>query len=457
MKRFLFFYFILLCTTVILNAQVPTPMSTSATWTKKGEENFSIKDNRGNILTNLKTLLYLKTDTLTVLDKDSRTIYMLANFKNAASGGSGKALVLSTNVQKDFYITNKFSFSFYINDTYQKGKYTNVQGSYIYYIEDKNATYFLEGIRKFRHWGAKSVKKMVTAPENTYWYRDVEKKSYGIVKEGKTIDYKQASVSQDGNDLVVKINGINTYILENYYNTGSYIIKAVKKHPGAIASNSGSGTCVSGNCNNGWGKYEYANGYYEGFWINGLKNGYGLYQWEGKGRYIGDWENDTMSGYGAYIADNKDNVIGEYKNGQLNGFGLTYIDGKWKQGIYTNGDMTTPYTFYNTEKELGCTAGDCQNKYGRMKWSNGDSFTGFFKNGNMYMGTYTFASGDKYSGMFNSKNQFHGMGRFFFKSGGYYGGNWQNGKYEGKGYYHNSEYARQVGIWSDGELVKNMQ
>ncbi|MCH7784766.1 MAG: hypothetical protein IIB06_05035 [Bacteroidetes bacterium] len=37
-----------------------------------------------------------------------------------------------------------------------------------------------------------------------------------------------------------------------------------------------------------------------------------------------------------------------------------------------------------------CVSGDCKNKYGRMKWSNSDSFTGFFKNGNMFMGTYLF-------------------------------------------------------------------
>ncbi len=161
-----------------------------------------------------------------------------------------------------------------------------------------------------------------------------------------------------------------------------------------------------------------------------------------------------MNGYGVYIAENKDNIIGEYKNGQLNGLGITVKESKWSQGIYADGNLTSSYTFITTNNKTGCIAGDCQNKYGRMSWSNGDTFTGFFKDGNMYMGTYKFASGDKFSGMFNSQNQFHGTGRFFFKDEAYYGGEWKNGKYHGKGYYHDSDLKQKIGEWNNGQIIK---
>ncbi|NAS31400.1 hypothetical protein GTQ40_10485 [Flavobacteriaceae bacterium R38] len=425
-------------------------MGTSASWNKSNAYDFVLKDRDGNVLNNVKDLVYLRTDTLTVLDKDSRTVFMLADFKNASVGSEGKAVTLIENIGRSFYVTNPYSFSLYIDDKHYKGKITNVNGSYVCYVESLDATYYLDGIRKFDNWGAKSVYKMKTAPKNTYWYRAGNE--YAVVEKGKTIDYSNASTRKEGDDLIVNIEGVKKYTLEGYYNASDYVVKPVKYHDSPSVSG-----CVSGDCNNGWGKWQYANGHYDGFWQNGKKNGYGLYQWKGKGKYIGNWKEDTMSDYGVYIAENNDNIIGEYKNGQLNGLGITVKGEKWSQGIYNDGNLTTPYTFVSTNNKTGCTAGDCQNKYGRMVWDNGDTFTGFFKDGNMYMGTYSFASGDKYSGMFNSQNQFHGTGRFFFKNGEYYGGNWKNGKYSGKGYYHNSKLVQQIGEWSDGKLIKAMK
>ena len=152
------------------------------------------------------------------------------------------------------------------------------------------------------------------------------------------------------------------------------------------------------------------------------------------------------------IADNDDNVVGEYRNGKLNGRGYTVVGKDWSQGWYTNGELTDSYSYIRNDRDMGCTTGDCQNKYGYFKWDNGDHFVGFFKNGKIYMGSYTFANGDKYSGMFNDQQQYHGTGRFFFKDGVYYGGEWKNGKYHGKGvmYYNKSRYD--AGNWANGKF-----
>jgi hypothetical protein len=214
--------------------------------------------------------------------------------------------------------------------------------------------------------------------------------------------------------------------------------------------------CVSGNCYNGWGKWQYDNGYYSGFWKEGKRNGYGLYDWKDAGKYIGAWEDNFRNGYGVYFYQNdtKDEMIGQFKNGELNGYGKKYVKGKWSQGEYKDGVLVTSHSFYDNKKSFGCIAGDCQNKYGRFKWENGDKFTGFFKNGKMYVGTYVFSNGDKYSGMFVN-NSFQGDGRFFFKDGSYYGGKWYNGKYDGLGYFTDAEYNSSIGVWSAGVLVES--
>jgi hypothetical protein len=461
MKFLTLFFGLFFSFNLAVNAQVPVPQgvnnSTSGlTWTKTNENNYSLKEN-GRQLSNLMNLKYLSADTLAVLDKSTRNVYLLADFKNASIGTTGKAILLERNVGTNFYITNPNSFVLYTDDEYLSGPFVNIVGSYIYYVAEKNATYYLPGIRKFPNWGAKTAQKLEYSPENVYWCRVAESNSFHVIEKGAPMDYTNASTEKRDNDLVIKVNGVDTYILPGYYTMASYVFQPVK-----VASSSSNpiinatSGCVDGDCQNGWGKYEYDNGYYDGFWKNGKKDGFGFYKWTGIGKYIGSWANDNMNGYGVYIADNNDNIIGEYKNGQLNGLGITVTGDKWDQGIFYNGNISTHYDFYSTGNDTGCTTGDCQDKYGKFEWSNGDTFVGFFKNGKLHMGTYTFASGDKYSGMFNSQNQFHGMGRYFFKDKAYYGGEWINGAYHGRGYYHNSNLEKKIGEWSNGLLVKKM-
>jgi len=452
----------LLCT-IHLFAQVPTPQSTNsssfsgASWAKTSTANYELFDANGNRLTNVKDLLYLETQTLPVLDKDSRSIYLLKDFKNASVGTFGSATILAKNIGKNFYLTNQNSFGNFINEEHVKGPFSNIGGSYIYYIEAEETTYYLKDIRNFNDWGAKTSQKLEYSATNTYWYRDVENGEFGVIKKGKTLDYDRTTNEKDGNDIIVKWDGVKTYVLEGYYTSASFIYKPVKKYGSSSSSNNSSGVCVKGDCQNGWGKFEYDDGYYDGFWKNGKKDGYGLYKWTDIGKYIGSWENNTMKGYGVYIANNEDNIIGEYSSGQLNGRGITITGDDWEQGVFSGGNLVSSYEFYSNDIETGCVSGDCENKYGRFKWDNGDSFTGFFKNGSLLLGTYTFSNGGKYSGMFNSENQFHGMGRYFFGDDAYYGGEWRNGKYHGRGYYHNEDLVQQIGEWSNGTLIRSMK
>jgi len=406
-------------------------------------------------------LKYLATDTLAVLDKDTRTLYLLNDFENAAEGNSGSATVLSGYLGENFYITNPYLFTMYIGSRALTGPFINIAGSYYSYIEEEDATFYLRDIRSYNGWGAQTMSKLDYSASHTYWYRDVENKSYGVFVKGKSIDYSEATSEKDGSDLIISINGVKTYVLPNYYNASSHVVKPVANYTSTSSYTTSSATtgCVRGDCQNGYGKWVDAGGenFYLGFWKNGVKTGYGMYKWPGTGKYIGNWENNGMNGYGVYMAENDDDIIGWYQNGNLNGLGLAKTSESWQQGEFSDGNVTNAYSFYNNDVTTGCVAGDCQGKYGRFKWSNGDEYTGFWKNGKMHMGTYKFSNGGKYTGMFNSDNQFHGMGRYFFVDGAYYGGNWSNGKYHGIGYYSDKDYNIQAGQWSNGTLVRKME
>lgn len=469
MKTKLYSLFLaLVCASVM--AQVPVPQGSGGSqnnnnrsgfyWSKIDNINYEIFKN-GAKLNNVMDMVYLSTDSLTVLDKNNRDVLILADFKNAAVGATGNVSVLKSGVGKNFFVTNPYSFVHYVDDApYISNPFVNINKSYLYYIEEKGKTYFLRDIRNFSNWGAGTSEELPYSNENIYWTKTPEGGYHFIIK-GQPANYDALKTRKDNNDVIISENGVDKYKMTNFYNAGSYVYQPaviLSGNNSPVSNNTNRKTgCVSGDCQNGWGMYEYGTGYYEGFWANGKKNGYGLYKWDGIGKYIGSWVNDVMEGYGVYIAENEDNVIGEYKNGQLNGLGITVTNGKWDQGTFTNGNLATRYPFVSNNTQSGCTIGDCQNKYGRFIWDNGDSFTGFFKNGKMYMGTYAFSSGDKYSGMFNQNNQFDGMGRFFFANDAYYGGAWQNGQYQGKGYYHDKDLKQQIGEWSNGKLVKSLK
>ena len=215
--------------------------------------------------------------------------------------------------------------------------------------------------------------------------------------------------------------------------------------------------CLSGDCYNGWGKWQFDNGYYDGFWVDGKKHGYGLYSWDEFGTYVGFWNNDTMEGYGSYENEDEKIMRGMYANGKLNGLGEeSTVDGEWNQGLYKEHSLQTSYAFDNNYVDVGCKVGECKNDYGQYKWENGDFFSGFFKDGKPHLGTYTFVNGDMYQGMFNLQGQFHGEGRFFYKNSGYYGGEFSNGQFHGKGYYHDKDYKTKIGMWQNGVLIKSL-
>lgn len=150
--------------------------------------------------------------------------------------------------------------------------------------------------------------------------------------------------------------------------------------------------CVSGNCEDGFGKIAFSDVWlessvYEGNFKDYKKNGQGtlevIKKITGKDNiktltYKGTWSNDERNGEGIEIGLNNkgkeiEKYIGQWKNDKRNGLGEIYINGKLK--YKGNFKMGFPY------KLEGCIAGNCTNGYGVFIYPNKNKYIGQFKNG----------------------------------------------------------------------------
>ena len=87
----------------------------------------------------------------------------------------------------------------------------------------------------------------------------------------------------------------------------------------------------------------------------------------------------------------------------------------------------SPFYYYKGDWVNGLRHG-----YGEMKYTSGDSYTGYFEHDELDgNGDYCWQDGDYYSGMW-SKNKMQGYGIMKYGNGDKYKGNFLNGEYEGK-------------------------
>jgi hypothetical protein len=67
----------------------------------------------------------------------------------------------------------------------------------------------------------------------------------------------------------------------------------------------------------GRGTKYYSNGVYTGEFVNGIRQGYGVYVWESNNRYEGYWENDKRNGQGTLYYSNGTYDFGTWVNDVL--------------------------------------------------------------------------------------------------------------------------------------------
>ncbi|KAJ7959114.1 Phosphatidylinositol 4-phosphate 5-kinase 1 [Quillaja saponaria] len=161
---------------------------------------------------------------------------------------------------------------------------------------------------------------------------------------------------------------------------------------------------------NGSGVYNYfVNGRYEGDWVDGRYDGYGIESWARGSRYRGQYRQGLRHGYGVYRFYTGDSYAGEWCNGQSHGVGVQT-----------------------------CSDGSC--------------YIGEFKYGVKHgLGCYHFRNGDRYAGEYFG-DKIHGFGVYHFANGHCYEGSWHEGRKQGYGMYTFRNGETKCGEWDAGNL-----
>jgi len=274
--------------------------------------------------------------------------------------------------------------------------------------------------------------------EGTYLYTDGQKYTGNFVNNKRNGFGKYnwiAGSSYSGEWKDGSQNGLGTYtgadgvVESGYYENGSYVGTS---NPSAtnLASSSTSG-CTEGDCENGWGIYEWKTGVssgdkYIGEFKGGYRNGDGVYTWKNGDKYVGGWENGVINGYGTQY----------------------YANGTKSTGFWQNAKLTSKnYT------ESACVSGSCENGYGVWVYDTGDKYYGNFKDGlRSGQGSYLYANGERYVGNFENHKR-NGYGSYNWTDGQLYVGNWKDGSQDGEGSLTKNDGTKQVGKFEKGSFI----
>lgn len=211
--------------------------------------------------------------------------------------------------------------------------------------------------------------------------------------------------------------------------------------------------CISGDCQNGWGIRKFGEDVFEGFWKNGLKDGFGTYQWKDGSKYSGNWIADKMSGLGHYFKGDTYEFVGEFKNNKFDGFAFIKDNEKISYVVYKEGVLEKEIDLTSNRDGTGCINGTCKDDIGLYKWESGNIFLGKWKNGKQFFGITIFSDGSVYMGNIDENGNLTNIGEYTFKNGNVYFGEWENGAYHGRGYFHSKETDEElIGSWENGVL-----
>ncbi|KAL3613652.1 hypothetical protein CASFOL_041726 [Castilleja foliolosa] len=162
-----------------------------------------------------------------------------------------------------------------------------------------------------------------------------------------------------------------------------------------------------GKCSGSGVYYYYMSGRYEGDWVDGKYDGYGVETWARGSRYRGQYRQGLRHGFGVYRFYTGDVYAGEWSSGQSHGC-----------GVHTCEDGSR----YVGEFKWGVKHG-----LGHYHFRNGDRYAGEYFADKMHgFGVYSFANGQRYEGAWHEGRR-QGLGMYTFRNGETQSGHWQNG------------------------------
>ncbi len=186
---------------------------------------------------------------------------------------------------------------------------------------------------------------------------------------------------------------------------------------------SGFSQCISGDCKNGFGKFDFGFAIYEGNFKEAKPNGQGTMDYGGGEKFVGNFKNGQEDGNGKLYR----------KNIPLD---VTYVNGKVK--------LRQEQTIIggNAPVVNGCVHGDCYNGFGIIKYDSGNRFEGIFKYGLIGdSGKFIYKNGDYFEGKF--KNELNTEGKYYFAQENvtYNGSFYSDGREKSGNYYYPNNRA----------------
>ena len=176
---------------------------------------------------------------------------------------------------------------------------------------------------------------------------------------------------------------------------------------------------------------------YKGSWNYNKKfHGYGVvYEFSAKknkdSKTEGIFNEGSLNGFGRIFLSNEEMLIGDFIYNKLNGLGEYYRnDGSIYKGSFFEG---------------------LPQGSGEEIFNNGSIFTGFYLAGKKKHGKFLWKNGNYYQGDFYN-DVFHGYGIYKWGNERTYEGNWKNGKMDGKG-----KLTLIDGSYYDGEFIEGQK
>ena len=162
------------------------------------------------------------------------------------------------------------------------------------------------------------------------------------------------------------------------------------------------------------------------------QEGEGVFGFADGGRYEGEFVGGQFNGWGTYYYPQGERYVGPWKNHRSHGQGKYYdlkgnvVEGTWEAGQYI-ADKKEGFESYRNCNDTYCAEGE-----GRYEYKGGTYYIGEFKDGKP-----------------------HGEGVVYYSDGARYEGEWKYDNLNGYGtVYTKDNIASRTGYWKDGRVVQ---
>ncbi|MFK8058235.1 MAG: caspase family protein [Saprospiraceae bacterium] len=220
--------------------------------------------------------------------------------------------------------------------------------------------------------------------------------------------------------------------------------------------------CIDGNCANGIGRAKLDNGdVYTGDWKQGLMDGQGQYTYKSGAVYSGMFQRGKLNGQGTMRYPDGAYYQGEWSNNRKHGAGkLVTPSGKTRQGRWAVGKFVgavSSNSLASQEKPTPVKPVVHRQEY-TISTAKPTSSSSPFRDCNTVFceegfGRYTYRDGAVYEGEFEEGKP-SGEGVVHYTNGDVYTGGWDMTGPDGAGAYMFANGKRVAGVWDYGKLVR---